>query len=274
MKAAPIVALALIALLAAACNAELTFVAPWPATIEGAPAAPLATPGPAETPTPAPTVRPSPTPAPTLAAGEPVILALIPLRDGATWVYSVTLDYQDGYRPVRWTGVITETITAAQRTAETIGNGRIFRAERAGAFPLETPPHEPTFFYVALGGWLYQIFDAEDSPDQIRDLIEAQGRGFEAERIAAWPMTVGQTWGDPDLISVEGTTYRWLVEAQEDVLTPAAGGIARLDCFRLVFRTNPDVTIQWYCPGAGLVRYQYHHNGSLHDEVWELLRHE
>ena len=53
---------------------------------------------------------------------------------------------------------------------------------------------------------------------------------------------------------------------------PASAGNAWLDCFRLVFRTNPDVTTQWYCPGVGLVRYQYHHNGSLHDEVGELLR--
>lgn len=275
MKAAPIVALALIALLAAACQSllivpELAFVSPLPEAAERAPASPSETPGPTEMPTPKPTVRPSPTPAATLAAGEPAILALMPLRAGATWVYSVTLDTQDGYRPIRWTGVVTETITDARRE----GNSRVFRAERAGAFPLETPPHEPTHFYVALGGWLYQLFDTEDSPDQIRDLIAARGRGFESERIAAWPMTVGQTWGDPELISVEGAAYRWLVEAREDVPMPASAGNAWLDCFRLVFRTNPDVTTQWYCPGVGLVRYQYHHHGSLHDEVWELLRYE
>jgi hypothetical protein len=205
-----------------------------------------------------------------LPAGEPAILALIPLRAGATWVYSVTLEYQEGYRPVHWTGIVTETITAARRE----GNGRVFRAERAGAFPLNTPPHEPTFFYVALGGWLYQIFDTEDAPDQIHDLVEAAGQGFESERIATWPMTIGQTWGDPELISIEGSAYRWLVEAQEDVQTPANGGSVWLDCLRLIFRTNPDVTIHWVCPGVGLVRYQYHHNGSLHDEVWELVRYE
>lgn len=266
MRAASIIALTLTVLLAAAC--QMAPVAPWPETIAPMPASPT------ETPTPALPPRPSVTPMATLPAGEPPVLALIPLRAGATWVYSVTLDTQEGYRPVHWTGVITETVTEARRTAETVGNGWVFRVSRTGALPLDAPPHEPTFFYVALGGWLYQLFDAEDAPDQIRELIATQGQGFEAERIAAWPMTVGQTWGDPELISIEGSAYRWLVEAQEDVQTPANGGRVWLGCLRLIFRTNPDVTTHWVCPGIGLVRYQYHHNGSRHDEVWELVRYE
>jgi hypothetical protein len=253
----PLVALLILVIgMLAGCQALPPIIAPTLAATEPPTPEPTATP-PA---TPRPTPSPSPTPAPTLRPGEPPVLALIPLALGASWTYSVTLDYQAGFSVAHWSGVVTETLSEATRQ----GDAQVFRAETTGALPLDTPPYEALRYYVALDETLYHLFESLDPAE----LIRAQGKGFEGEQIAKWPLRVGQTWGDPDLGGIHGTMYRWVVEAEEEQRTPAG---TFLSCYRVVYRTNPDVTMRWYCPGVGLVRYQYHHNGTRHDETWELL---
>gem|GEM_PF-2937767 len=261
-----LIVLVWVALSAAACQAlvatpEEAFIASF-ATATATPA-PTSTPSPTVVPT--ATARPRPTPV-MLPADIPVVLALMPLRVGASRVYSVTLLHRPAYQPLRWNGIITETIVAESNE----GAGRVFRAQRIGKLPLGTPPHEPTYNYVALDNRLYQLFDGMNP----RDLIARDGAGHEAELIAVWPAAIGQTWGDPNLVSIDGATYRWRFEGLEDMQTPASGEDIWLDCARFVFRAPPAVTIRWYCPGIGLARYRHLRKANTYDEVWELLRFE
>jgi hypothetical protein len=41
-------------------------------------------------------------------------------------------------------------------------------------------------------------------------------------------------------------------------------------CYRLVFSANTGQEQDWFCPGVGRARREYHHNGTRLDEVWEL----
>jgi len=57
------------------------------------------------------------------------------------------------------------------------------------------------------------------------------------------------------------------VDARENVETPAGKFD---DCYRLAFYWLDAHQLAWFCPGTGVVRWETHHHGSRHDEVWEL----
>jgi hypothetical protein len=82
-----------------------------------------------------------------------------------------------------------------------------------------------------------------------------------------WPLKDGKSWGDPAMTSRGDGMYVWLIVAVETVNVPAG---AFQKCFKAAMYTNPDTTFEWFCPGKGLARYEYHHHGSVDDEVWQL----
>ena len=57
------------------------------------------------------------------------------------------------------------------------------------------------------------------------------------------------------------------MDARENVETPAGKFD---DCYRLAFYWLDAHQLAWFCPGTGVVRWETHHHGSRHDEVWEL----
>jgi hypothetical protein len=177
-------------------------------------------------------------------------------------VYSVTLNYpgDEENAPLHWTGTVTETITDVQRVL----NAWTYRSETTGLPTLESPPHEAVQIYVPLGGRLYLLSASLDPTE----MIEADGQGYEGERVVTWPLAVGQTWTDPNLAADEGPPYYWLVEAEEDVRT-AAGAFT--GCYRIVFRGETDDSTSWFCPGVGLTRYRYRNPEAGQNESWELL---
>jgi hypothetical protein len=252
-----LLSLFLLACLSTACQPLPTETPPVPAEVV-ATASPTLEP----TATAAPTLRPRLSLSMTMQTGEPSVLELVPLGLGASWVYSVTLNTQGDKdnAPLHWTGVLTETITDVQR----MENAWVFRSETTGQMPLDTPPHEAIQFYVPLGGRLYRLSESLDP----LELIGTGGQGFEGERIVTWPLRVGQTWTDPNLVAEGGPPYTWLVEAEEDLRT-AAGDFT--GCYRIVFRGGTDDATSWFCPGVGLTRYRYRNPDAGQSESWELL---
>jgi hypothetical protein len=78
-----------------------------------------------------------------------------------------------------------------------------------------------------------------------------------------FPLKVGMAWGD----GVEGVgcsarhhTYCNYVEKKENVKVLA--GVFK-GCFKVVYETNPDTNIEWYCPGVGIVKTDYDHHGTI-----------
>ncbi len=188
---------------------------------------------------------------------------VFPLASGNTWVYDVALDYTDeSKRLVHWTGVVTEMIAEARQhdavwiyLVETQGRP-VF--ERSGPVPQDREEH-----FLVFPDRLYRLPAPLDSDA----LIAANGQGYEWNQVLAWPIEVGQRWGDPKIVAQNNGWYVWRVEARGSVET-TAGSFA--DCYQLLLLTNPDDTSAWFCPGIGFARHEYHHHGSRYDEVWTL----
>lgn len=188
----------------------------------------------------------------------PALPDLYPLSSGAVWTYHATTDIDDGSGPQHWEGSITET--AVETTL--VGDQEVYHVQLAG-HPTRTTPDQTDAYYVPFRDRLYSVPTSDDAAR----LIATDGGGYETAQILAWPLEVDQAWGDPQMMNREDRQYVWRVEAIESVDTLAG----HFDgCYHLAFRTNPDDTQRWFCPGTGFVRYEYHHHGSLNNEVWEL----
>ena len=82
-----------------------------------------------------------------------------------------------------------------------------------------------------------------------------------------FPLKVGAKWGEPEMLKREDNMYCNYVEKVEDVI--ASAGVFK-DCFKIVFRTLPDDTAEWFCPGVGIVKIEYHHHGTIDNWIIEL----
>jgi hypothetical protein len=183
---------------------------------------------------------------------------LVPLTLGRRWIYDLTWDYlADGRTPARRQGQFSVTITAVTEQAD----ASVFVAELDG-HPLLSNRDEQRRYYVVLDDRLYELRDSTD----LADLVRERGQGFEDRQVAAFPLVVGQRWGLPADLA-RGNRWVWQLEGVDDVTTPAG---TFSGCAQMLMVTNPDWVRRWLCPGVGLTRYEYHHNGSLHDEAWEL----
>jgi hypothetical protein len=198
---------------------------------------------------------------PPLAVSNPGpggITTVIPLAKGAAWTYDAKIDYVDQAQDKHWTGKIIESITDSSKQ----GDAQVFTSELSG-HPIRTDPSETKTLYVALANRLYHVSDGAD----IAALVANKGKDNGSDELLEWPLDVNQRFGDPDMLANNDPMYVWVVEATEDVSVPA-GKYA--GCYRLSLRTTPDRIVSWFCPGVGIAKWEYHHNGSLQDEVWEL----
>ncbi len=200
-----------------------------------------------------------PSPSNTTAILHPSILDVFPLGMGATWVFRVTLDYAEGHDVIHWTGNVTETIT------------RAVQQDDAWLFDMQVTGH-PLFNsenrrveWIALDDRLYQWH----GPFDASTIFVQNGHIIKGEERVSWPLQVGQQWGDPQFLARGDGMYVWRVDDMRNITTPAQ---TFQPCYELVFLTNPDDTRYWFCPKVGLVRYEYHHHGSVLDEVWELIQ--
>jgi len=244
--------LVLVALLAA-CSSSSVGTTPTAAaqpTLAAAPTEAHVTP---TQPTATATVAPT-SPATTTSAARPAILDVFPLSVGATWVYSVTVDDVMEYH---WAGPVTETITAGKPQ----GLGWIFQSDVQG-HPFRTQPVDRSQSYVVQNEHVYKVLGDRDPVEY----VATEGQSFGVSQILVWPLSVGQKWGPAEFLA-RGDVYVWRVEAQESVSTPAG----KFDgCYRLSFYWADSHQLAWFCPGTGTVRWETHHHGSRHDEVWEL----
>jgi len=86
-----------------------------------------------------------------------------------------------------------------------------------------------------------------------------------------FPLKVGMKWDNEyeDGFKRYDHGYCKYVEKIADVTVPAG---TFKSCFVIVHRTCPEIEIWWYCPGVGVVKYKYHHNGTITNEIYELKK--
>jgi len=89
--------------------------------------------------------------------------------------------------------------------------------------------------------------------------------------ILKFPLYVGQKWGDEESLRYRDDGYYvWEVEKK---LTQEILGKKYDECFRIAFKTLPDMTYQIFCYGIGIPEEGYKHNGTVLEYVYKLIDH-
>ncbi|MCL5997162.1 MAG: hypothetical protein M1546_14065 [Chloroflexi bacterium] len=219
-------------------------------------------------PSPAPTTEPTlaPLPEPPLVTALPPTATLAqayPLELGAQRVYSITSITGTPWNLVTATGLLTQTVVDASEQNRML----IFRIWSEQDSSLSDFPHyEPLQYDILFRDAIYW-WNSDNPTSLIADLEH----GREALPKLIWPLKLGQMFSPISSTMRTDRMYTWDVVSQEEVNTPA-GRFS--DCFHLIFRTNPDDTQAWFCPGSGFVRREYHHHGSISDITQVLVSHQ
>jgi len=187
------------------------------------------------------TPEPSRTSVPTEA-----ILSDFPLAVGAKWVYAIEVTYLESYSDTGtvtygyWNGTLSETIFGET----TIDGVQTYEVA------IEVNPTPPERVWTPPEQLPYQI-----SPDGVM-------RG--GIKIYSWPLTDGASWPAFE----EYDDYRWLVASLDTVSTPFR---TFTDCYTLALITGPDTVYKAFCPGVGVVQYDYFHHPVPPAESWSLI---
>ena len=128
--------------------------------------------------------------------------------------------------------------------------------------------HKPIKGYIEF----YYIYDKYAK----EKLKVGRRKTFHREKISSkenglrygFPLKVGLKWDEFDP-KRNDNMYCWYVERIEDVTVPAG---TFKDCFKIVYDTCPDTTTEWYCPGVGIVKYEYRHHGTITNITTELIK--
>lgn len=190
-----------------------------------------------------------PTAAPTILPTETVppvqsVLGFFPLAEGARWEYAAEIEYQDPddtQATAIWTGVVAVEVVGQ----EMIPDGKM-------VFTLEETlsPDPPDEVWRGARSFQYTVSENE--------IIDG------AQSVLQWPLEDGQawkTWPDSDFV------YQTEVSYKGDVETPYG---ALEDCYAISILTGPDIKIEMFCPGVGIVQLFYHHFGTPQNEFFEL----
>jgi hypothetical protein len=118
--------------------------------------------------------------------------------------------------------------------------------------------------------------DAEIYSEHIKEKVKVKRTTIKkTEKVLAedkglkygFPLKVGLKWGCDRVEPRNDNMYCYYVEKTEDVIVPAG---TFKDCFKVVFDTLPDTDTEWYCSGVGVVKTEYHHHGTIINEISEL----
>jgi hypothetical protein len=171
------------------------------------------------------------------------IMADFPLSPGATWKYAAEISYPDPANPSQvatWSGFITDKVTGQKTTPD---GSLIFTIQQ----DLEpTPPQEvwrqsSTIEYTLTGDGVYD------------------GR----RKIYQWPLSDHSTWkAFADIEYLVNSDYLGDVETPYGKLS---------GCYGFLLATNPDTSIDTFCPGIGFVEHSYQHHGTPQFEHYVLV---
>jgi hypothetical protein len=101
----------------------------------------------------------------------------------------------------------------------------------------------------------------------LRDFLEDDDLWFQV------PLAQGKKFCDEDSAKRDDDMYCWVVDALAQVSLNNIKGLPAdsATSFTLSFRTNPDDSEIELVPGVGIIRYEYHHHGTLADTELKLV---
>jgi hypothetical protein len=179
----------------------------------------------------APTEAPLPAEVPTFAPPAPPssMFSAFPLAPGAVWTYSAQITYQDPNdltKITAWVGVVRDTVLDKKAAAD----GSVVFTLQEDMQP--APPQ---------GSWR--------QPSTFEYTLSAGGATRGRVKIIQWPLSDGLSWkSTPDFPNTVDAGYVSTGELK--------------DCYVLTQETNPDITVDVFCPGTGFVEHTYMHHGT------------
>lgn len=104
---------------------------------------------------------------------------------------------------------------------------------------------------------------------QLRGPEIIRERGDTTEVRYRFPLFLGARWGDRKQLERADLSYFYSAEKEEAVEVPAGKFPS---CFWIIYRTRPDHTIEWFYPGVGVVKREYHHHSTILNTVETLMQ--
>ena len=195
--------------------------------------------------------------------------AYFPLEEGNYWVYQDQIEIQDPqgdfeiYSKSHGENVkvkrINQLRTLKVLSTEIRGDFKIAKMQE------ETLNGARIFFYV-VNNEDGKVYSCEEEQIEIF-LPNEKDVSIEKCPEYIFPLQAGLKWGDSDDLKRKDNMYIYYVERMEDITVPAG---TFKNCFKIVYSTLPDKTIEWFCPNIGVVRLEYHHHGTINNLVSEL----
>jgi len=202
----------------------------------------------------------------------------LPLTPGTTWVYAGTVistdPEADAMQGVETKVSITMKVEKAIRKPELTlavisgypadldwSNGQV---EPKPSLMIETRKHEvflnslpPDFDYAKL----------EKDATQLDKLMAEENLLFR------WPLKQGMKFGDAESLKRDDSMYCWAVVEQRSKKIDGIKGLPSrtVEVSLLRYATNPDDTQLELLPGVGILRYEYHHHGTVADTSVSLV---
>ena len=233
---------AVLVVLLSACIATSRNTGSVPASATIPAASPEISPGASSTiaPTATPTLLPSPSSTPVPSS---IILADFPLSVGATWKYSAEISFQDPNdhtKLVTWSGSITDKVVDRKITSD---GGIVFTLQE------DLKPNPTEGVWRKSGTYEY--------------IVSSDGIVEDGWKIYQWPLSDDLTW-----TTFTGLIYKTFVKSIAIVNTPY-GDLK--GCYTFLLQTNPDTTIDTFCPKVGFVEHSYMHHGTPQNEHYVLV---
>jgi hypothetical protein len=88
-----------------------------------------------------------------------------------------------------------------------------------------------------------------------------------------WPLKKGAKFCDEEGKNRDDRMYCWFVSGAEKRRLEKINGMPaeELEVYELRYTSNPDDTTMELVPGVGIIRYRYHHHGTVADTELQLV---
>jgi hypothetical protein len=204
--------------------------------------------------------------------------SLFPLSEGTTWTYQGVVRWSHensndvSERQVTWTTQV-KRVTRRQHLIAAVINGFPSDLNWSDGHP---QPNDSLLLASDDGGYYVRPFGdvkdgvkrLENPSDSLQDLIDPD------DLFLQLPLAKGKKFcGDTEQMAREDDEYCWVVSSVDRISLLKVKGLEpkQYEVYEVSFRTNPDDTKLQFLPGVGLIRYQYHHHGTVAETDMELV---
>lgn len=197
-------------------------------------------------------------------------LKIFPIHEGNRWTYNGFIEADDPDNPHKHIKREFDNYTISIQKVIEYPN-QVIALVRKSYEPIDlingitTPRFE---LWVLTGGKFFIIQDQKEV-EKYRQSSPPKDIFIPTEYLSLeweFPMFVGQKY-DVDTIRSDNM-YSYVVTKKSKIkLTGSAGS---WECYKRVLETCPDKSYAWFCPGLGVVEYQYIHHGAVMNEHFRL----